>query len=101
MSSTLTIFARITAKTEFYSAAKLAVINIIPQTRAEPGCRALNLYDDHRDAHCLCLPEIWDDKAALVIHHAQPYTREVSANYEDWLANPVEITELRAVDVTD
>ena len=101
MSHTLSIFARITPKTEFYSAAKLAIINILPQTRAESGCLAFNLYEDHGDAHCLYLHEIWNDKVALGFHHAQPYTREVFVNYEDWLASPVEITELRAVDITD
>ncbi len=95
MSEFLVLSARITPKAEHFLAAKRAVIGILKQTRAEPGCRAFNLYEAREDAAHLYLHEVWDDSAALAFHHSQPYTRDVFASYVDWLACPVEITELR------
>ncbi|HTG38674.1 putative quinol monooxygenase, partial [Sphingomonas sp.] len=38
--------------------------------------------------------ERWRDRAAFEFHHAQPYTRDVFRQYQDWLAEPVRLTEL-------
>lgn len=94
MTDPLIVFARITPKPEHLDEARRAVLDIVLQTRAEPGCRVFTVHDDQVSAEHLYLYEIWDDEAALDAHYAQPYTRAVFARYEDWLALPVEITKL-------
>lgn len=97
MKDPLILFARITPKPEHVDAARRAVLDIVAQTRAEPGCRSFQLHEDRNDPKHLYLYEIWDDEAALAAHYAQGYTRQVFAHYEDWLAAPVEITKLRGL----
>jgi quinol monooxygenase YgiN len=98
MTDPLIVFARVTPKPEYLDAARLAILDIVPQTLAEPGCRAFSVHADREVAEHLYLYEVWDDAAALEAHHAQPYTRAVFARYENWLASPVEITKLRRLD---
>jgi quinol monooxygenase YgiN len=98
MTHLLSIFARITPKPEFLEAARQAVLAIIPATRAEPGCHAFTLHDDGDGGGHLYLYEIWEDEAALAVHHDQPYTQAVFDSYREWLSQPVEITRLRPID---
>jgi quinol monooxygenase YgiN len=95
MNDPLILFARITPKGEHLAAARQAVLDIVPRTRAEPGCRVFTLHDDRDGGQHLYLYEIWDDQTALDAHYAQPYTRAVFVRYQDWLAAPIEITKLR------
>ncbi len=85
------LIAQIVPKPQHLAEARTALENILPATRAEPGCRVFNLLEGDG---ALWLYEEWDDKAALEAHYIQPYTREVFAAYQDWLAEPVDITEL-------
>lgn len=92
--SRLTVFAKITPKPEFLDQARQAIINIIPATRQEEGCRTFTLHEADGD---LYLFEVWDTAGALELHYAQPYTKDVFAAYRDWLAKPVEITKMLPV----
>jgi quinol monooxygenase YgiN len=98
MADQLTVFARITPKPEHVDAARRAILDIMPVTRAEPGCRVFTLHDDRDGGGRLYLYEVWDGEAALAAHHEQPYTQAVFASYRQWLAEPVELTMLRRVD---
>ena len=93
MSKTLFLFARITPKPEYFDDARNAVLGIVCSTLDEPGCHNFVLHQGRGDG-CLYLYEEWQDQAALDAHHAMPYTSAVFASYKDWLAKPVEITEL-------
>ncbi|NEU13645.1 antibiotic biosynthesis monooxygenase [Methylobacterium sp. BTF04] len=97
MPEPLTLFARITPKSEHLAAARHAVLDILSVTRAEPGCRVFTLHDDPGGGGCLYLYEVWDDEAALEAHHAQPYTQAVFDHYRLWLSEPVAITRLRQI----
>lgn len=101
MSEPLTLFARITPKPEHLAAARSAVIDILPATRAEPGCRVFTLHEDGDGCGCLYLYEVWDDEAALAAHHAKPYTMAVFDKYRTWLSEPVAITRLRKLGEAD
>ena len=95
MSDPLFLFARIVPKPEHLSDARQAVLDIVPATLAEPGCQMFVLHDDREGVGALYLYESWSDEAALAAHYDQPYTRAVFAQYESWLAAPVEVTKLR------
>ena len=99
MTNQLTVFARITPKPEHFDAARQAVLGIIGKTRAERGCRAFTLHDDREGGGRLYLYEVWDSEAALADHHDQPYTQAVFQSYQEWLAEPVELTMMRRIDL--
>ena len=45
------------------------------------------------------LYENWTGRPALDAHYAEEYTKAVFAQYEGWLAEPVAITFMQAVDI--
>ncbi|MEO1774449.1 MAG: putative quinol monooxygenase [Pseudomonadota bacterium] len=94
----LVILARITPKPHHREDARQAILDILPQTRAEAGCAQFDLCDGEGDDRALYLVERWADDAALTAHYAQPYVQRVFEAYERWLAHPPEITRLRPVE---
>lgn len=92
MADLLCIVATITPRPEHLAAARAAILGIVPDTVAEPGCRTFRLLEggDGR----LRLYEEWTGEDALEAHHAKDYTRAVFTAYEDWLAEPMDIVRL-------
>lgn len=73
----------ITLKPEFYENAKEAILNITPQTLAEPECRVFVLHEpSSSDGTTLYIYEIFDSEEAFYVHHAQSYTKTVYKSYE-------------------
>lgn len=98
MKEPLVVFARITPKPHHLSEARRAILDIVARTRAETGCQAFTVYVSRAADEHIYLYEMWDDEAALEAHYAEPYTRAVFAQYENWLASPVEVTKLRGLE---
>ena len=94
MTEPLSLFAQITPKAQHFDAAREAVLEIIPATLEEAGCREFVLHEARDGSGKLFLYETWDNEAALEAHYAQPYTRSVLERYKDWLAAPVQVTKL-------
>ena len=94
-----TIFAKITPKPEFFEEAKQAILEIISQTRSEPGCKIFNLHIlvQENGTKSLCLYEIFESQRDYEYHHAQNYTKKVFEAYKQWLATPVEINKLELI----
>lgn len=90
----LTYLARISLKSGDFDAARSAVAAIVKQTLAEAGCERFDPHPAADGSPTLYIYERWHDRAAFDFHHAQPYTRAVFKQYEDWLAEPVQMTEL-------
>ena len=80
----LSSFATITLKPQHFMVARAAVEGIVTNTRAEPGCCRFELFSDSAQSKLFIL-EQWDNQAAFDFHHAQAYTKEVFAAYEQWL----------------
>lgn len=95
MTTELFIVAKITPKTDCFQQAKQAIIDIIPQTRNEPGCLEFTLHQDNNGS--LFLYEQWVDERALEQHYEMPYTRSVFQRYQNWLSKQPEITKLTKV----
>lgn len=94
MSEPVRIFATIRPKPEFFDEAKAAILEIIPVTRAEPGCEWFDLYEGAEGSGTLHLWEKFASDAALEAHYAKDYTRQVFDAYQEWLAQPVEVQRL-------
>ncbi|MEO0394020.1 MAG: putative quinol monooxygenase [Pseudomonadota bacterium] len=94
MTDRLFLMARIEPKSEHLADAKQAIHGIINETRAEKGCFRFELHEGVGDG-CLYLYEEWSDKAALAAHYAQPYTKDVFAKYQNWLAREPDIFHMR------
>ncbi len=92
--NSLFIFARISPKNEHFEDAKQAIINILHQTREEPGCRQFELHENEVEKS-LFLYEEWANESALEEHYQKPYTSAVFESYKEWLAASVEITKMK------
>lgn len=87
------VFATIRPHPEHLESARKAVLDIIPATLEEPGCREFRLLEG--EGGVLHLYEEWTDQAALDAHYAEPYTKAVLDAYADWLAEPVSVHYLK------
>ncbi len=92
--NSLFVFARISPKDENFEDAKKAILNILQETRAEPGCRQFELHENDEE-RSLFLYEEWENESALEAHYLKPYTAQVFEQYKQWLAAPVEVVKMR------
>jgi|TARA_R110000787_G_scaffold34891_4_gene89986 quinol monooxygenase YgiN len=90
----LAYLAKISLKPDCFDEACRAVGSIVAETRLETGCERFDPHPAADGSPTIFIYERWADKAAFEMHHAQPYTRAVFKSYEDWLAAPVDMTEL-------
>lgn len=93
--------AEVRVKPQHMDAACAAVLGIVSQTRAEPGCETFLVHRAADGSPRLFLYERWRDAAAFETHHAQDYTRAVYRRYETWLAEPPILTFLDDLTVQD
>lgn len=96
MTHTLFGFAKITPKPEHYNDAQDAIMSIVEETRAEPGCLEFTVLADTDQGH-LFLFEEWQNEDALKEHHGKPYTKAVMENYDNWLAEPLRFETMAKV----
>jgi len=89
----LFVFAKISPKHEHFEDAKQAILNILQQTREEPGCYQFELHENQAEKS-LFLYEEWANKSSLEEHYHKPYTSEVFENYEKWLDTPVDVIKM-------
>jgi len=91
----LSLFARITPKPDYYDDALKALRQVIRPTNEETGCRRFELNVGDGDDPSLYLVEHWASDAALELHYEQPYSKEIFALYENWLAEPPMVIKMR------
>lgn len=97
-SNALIVFAKIHPKVEYFDDTRMSLEVLVPITLAESGCRQFTLHEDFNGGGCLYLYEEFESELALEAHYAQDYTMRVIANYEEWLARPVDVTKMRIVE---
>ena len=91
------VFATIRVKPEYFEEARIAVLEIIPQTLKEEGCVMFDLHDSTEEPNTLFLYEVWKDRVAFDFHHEQDYTKNVFRKYEDWLAEPATLLQIQKI----
>ncbi|MEM9502115.1 MAG: putative quinol monooxygenase [Pseudomonadota bacterium] len=94
----LTYLATIPVKPEHMEEACHAVSSIVPATRAETGCIAFEPRRAADGSSTITIFEEWADRAAFDFHHAQNYTKDVFAKYENWLQNDPVLVEVKPLD---
>lgn len=82
-----TVFATIPVKAEHMEEACRAVSGIVSATRAEEGCHVFEPRRAADGSPTILIYEEWTDRAAFDFHHAQDYTKDVFAKYDNWLAS--------------
>jgi quinol monooxygenase YgiN len=70
----LVIFGRFHARSGQEEAVAAAIGEVIPPTRAEPGCLGINAYRSIRDPRLFYINSRWRDEAAFELHAAEAHT---------------------------
>ncbi|NVD43642.1 putative quinol monooxygenase [Qipengyuania atrilutea] len=93
-----TVFATIPVKPEHMDAACEAVASIVPATRDEDGCIAFEPRRAADGSSSIMIFEQWANREAFDFHHAQDYTKDVFAKYENWLQSAPELVEVKPLE---
>jgi len=95
---TLTYLATISVKPQHMEDACKAVSSIVPATCDETGCIAFEPRRAADGSSTIMIFEEWADRAAFDFHHAQDYTKDVFAKYENWLASDPVLVEVKPLE---
>jgi quinol monooxygenase YgiN len=93
----LFIFARFHSREGQEEAVAAALREVVPQTRAEPGCIAISACRSTRDARLFWIHSRWIDEAAFEAHAEMPHTVRFIATVEKLIDHPLDITRTRAM----
>ena len=93
-----TVFATIPVKPEHMEAAAQAVAAIVPATRGEAGCISFEPRRAADGSSTIMIFEEWADRDAFDFHHAQDYTKDVFAKYENWLQSEPQLVEVKSLE---
>ena len=74
---------------------EVAIRKVVPLTRREPTCLAIDAFHSNSDASLFFIHSRWIDEAAFEAHAALPHTVEFIATVEPLIAtNKVEVQRL-------
>jgi quinol monooxygenase YgiN len=92
----LVIFARFHARPGQEDVLARALRDVVPPSRAEPGCLAISAYRSVRDPLLFWIHSRWIDEAAFDRHAGLPHTRRFIATAEPLIDHPLDITRATA-----
>jgi quinol monooxygenase YgiN len=87
----LFIFARFHAAEGQEDAVAAAIREVVPQSRAEPGCVAIGAYRSARDPRLHWIHSRWRDEAAFELHATLPHTVRFIERVRDLIDHPLEV----------
>ncbi len=93
----LFIFARFHAGPGQEAGVAAALRDVVPPSRAEPGCRAIEAYRSTRDRSLFWIHSRWLDEAAFDIHATQPHTLRFLERVRPLLDHELEVTRTRVL----
>jgi quinol monooxygenase YgiN len=91
----LFIFARFHAAEGNEESVAATIREVVPQTRAEPGCRGIEAHRSLRDVRLFYIHSRWVDEAAFEIHAGLPHTVRFIERVERLVDQPLEVTRAR------
>jgi quinol monooxygenase YgiN len=94
----LYIFARFRAKEGNESAVEAALHEVVPPTRAEPGCLGINTFRSTRDPRLFYLHSRWVDEAAFDLHATLPHTVKFIETVRPLLEDALDVTRARLLE---
>ena len=93
----LFIFARFHAREGQHDAVASALRDVIPPTRDEPGCRAIEAYRSTRDPRLFYIHSRWTDEAAFDRHAELPHTVRFLERVQRLIDHPLEVTRSQPI----
>jgi quinol monooxygenase YgiN len=93
----LVIFARFHARPGQEDVLVRALRDVVPPSRAEPGCLAISAYRSVRDPLLFWIHSRWVDEAAFDRHAELPHTTRFIAEAEKLIDHPLDITRATAL----
>jgi quinol monooxygenase YgiN len=93
----LFVFARFNAREGQQDAVAAALGDVIPPTRAEPGCRAVEAYRSTRDPSLFYIHSRWEDEAAFDCHAELPHTVRFLKHVQLLIDHPLDVTRSRPI----
>ncbi|HEX4712471.1 putative quinol monooxygenase [Phenylobacterium sp.] len=94
----LTIFGRFHARTGQADAVAAALREVVPQSRAEPGCVFIEAYRSVQDADLFHIHSRWVDEAAFELHAGLAHTVAFLARVQPLIDHPLAISRARPLD---
>jgi quinol monooxygenase YgiN len=89
------IFARFHARDGQEEAVASALRDVVPPTRAEPGCRAIDAYRCTRDPLLFYIHSQWADEAAFDRHAELPHTLRFLKRVQKLIDHPLDVIRTR------
>jgi quinol monooxygenase YgiN len=93
----LVIFARFHARPGQEDVLVRALRDVVPPSRAEPGCLAISAYRSVRDPLLFWIHSRWIDEAAFDRHAELPHTMRFIAAVAELIDHPLDITRATAL----
>jgi quinol monooxygenase YgiN len=92
------IFARFRAKPGSENAVEAALREVVPPTRAEAGCIALNTFRSTRDRQLFYLHSRWVDEAAFDYHAGLPHVVKFIDTVTALIDHEFDLTRAKLID---
>jgi quinol monooxygenase YgiN len=93
----LFIFARFHARAGHDAAVEAALRDVVPPSRAEPGCRAIAAYRSTRDPLLFYIHSHWAHETAFDTHATLPHTVRFLERVRPLLDHDLEVTRARPI----
>jgi quinol monooxygenase YgiN len=93
----LFIFARFRAKPGNEAAVEAALREVVPSSRAEPGCVSIHSFRSTRDRQLFYIHSRWRDEAAFETHAGLPHTTRFIATVEPLLDHALDVTRAEQI----
>jgi quinol monooxygenase YgiN len=91
----LTIFARFHARDGQADAVEAAIREVVPPTRAEPGCLGIEAHRSIQDPRLFHIHSRWIDEAAFEVHDALPHTVRFLDTVQPLIDHPLDVSRAR------
>lgn len=93
----LAVFARFHARPGQAAAVAAAIAEVVPPTRAEPGCLAIAGFAAVRDPDLFFIHSRWTDEAAFDRHASLPHTVRFLAAVAPLIDHPLDVNRTVAL----
>lgn len=94
----LFIFVRFHAHDGQAEAVAAALRDVVPPSRAEPGCLAIAAYRSTRDPRLFYIHSRWADEAAFEAHAELPHTVRFLQRVQPLIDHSLEVTRARPLE---